>query len=165
MSLLILFYGWPFPSDHSKKFYDMSIYCLPLNQLNIWICQNNILTAFLFQQNKGASFLWFSCLGLLTKWAWKLHLGESAHIFTHNSHLFSFISFREEKGKVPFLSGPQGTVAAKEIIVTVMVTQTASTQSPSAVLHSKAILLGMQRSVPQHWPQHTAAGTILTRKL
>lgn len=73
--------------------------------------------------------------------------------------------YRVDKEKAPFLSGLQGMGAAKEITVTVMATLTVSTPFPSAVLRSKVVLPGMQRSALQHWLQHTAVGIILTRKL
>lgn len=67
--------------------------------------------------------------------------------------------------KVPFLYGLLGMVVVRVITVTVMATQIVSTLSPLAVLPNKAFLLGMQRSAPQLWPQHTAVGIILTREL
>lgn len=82
-----------------------------------------------------------------------------------SNHITSVVFHRAGKEKAPFLSGLLAMVAAKEITVTVMATQIVYTLSPSAVLLNKAFLPGMQRSALHHWPQHTAVGIILTRKL
>lgn len=84
-------------------------------------------------------------------------------LLSYDNHSFLFL--RAEMEKVPFLYGLLGMVVVRVIIVTVMVTQIASTLSPSAVLLNKVFLPGMQRSAPQHWPQHTAVGIILTSEL
>lgn len=68
-------------------------------------------------------------------------------------------------GKAPFSYGLQGTEVVRVTTATAMVTLTASTPSPLAVLLSKGFLPGMQRSALQLWPQHTAAGITLTKEL
>lgn len=76
--------------------------------------------------------------------------------------LYVVFSFRGDKGRAPSLFGLPGMGVGREIIVTVMATQTAFTPSLSAVPPSKACHPGMQRSVPPRWPPPTAVGITQT---
>lgn len=72
--------------------------------------------------------------------------------------IYSGFSFRGDKERALSSSGLLEMGDVREITVTVMGTQTASTPSPSAVPRSKAYPPGMLRSAPPHWPPRTAVG-------